>query len=102
TSNEPLFALRSDVGANTLVVGPRHALGARRVEARGRLYLAVDEVEVKVRHRSEPVPARVTSTETGFELALARPVEAVAPGQVAVLYEDDVVVGAGVIERATG
>ncbi|HKY24767.1 MAG TPA: tRNA methyl transferase PRC-barrel domain-containing protein, partial [Gaiella sp.] len=47
TSNEPLFALRSDVGANTLVVGPRHALGARRVEARGRLYLAVDEVEVK-------------------------------------------------------
>jgi tRNA-specific 2-thiouridylase len=102
TSNEPLFALRSDAGTNTLVVGPRHALGARRVEARGRLYLPVDEVEVKVRHRSEPVPARVTSTVSGFALELARPVDAVAPGQVAVLYQDDVVVGAGVIEQATG
>ena len=44
----------------------------------------------------------MTVTDDGFSLELAEPVEAVAPGQVAVLYDDDVVVGAGVIERATG
>ena len=33
--------------------------------------------------------ARVTATEGGFALELAEPVEAVAPGQVAVLYDDD-------------
>ena len=102
TSPEPLYALRVDVDANALVVGPRRLLGATRVEARGRLYLDVDDVEAKLRYRSPPVGARVSVTDDGFSLELAEPVEAVAPGQVAVLYDGDVVVGAGVIERATG
>ena len=102
TSPEPLYALRADVDANALVVGPRRLLGATRVEARGRLYLDVDEVETKLRYRSPPVAARVSVTGDGFSLELAEPVEAVAPGQVAVLYDGDAVVGAGVIERATG
>ena len=102
TSPEPLYALRVDVDANALVVGPRRLLGATRVEARGRLYLDVDAVEAKLRYRSPPVGARVSVTDDGFSLELAEPVEAVAPGQVAVLYDGDVVVGAGVIERATG
>jgi tRNA-specific 2-thiouridylase len=102
TSPEPLYALRADVDANALVVGPRRLLGATRVEARGRLYLDIDAVEAKLRYRSPPVGARVSITDNGFSLELAEPVEAVAPGQVAVLYDGDVVVGAGVIERATG
>ena len=102
TSPEPLYALRVDVDANALVVGPRRLLGATRVEARGRLYLDVDDVEAKLRYRSPPVGARVSATDDGFSLELSEPVEAVAPGQVAVLYDGDVVVGAGVIERATG
>ncbi len=102
TSPEPLYALRVDVDANALVVGPRRLLGATRVEARGRLYIDVDDVEAKLRYRSPPVGARVSVTDDGFSLELAEPVEAVAPGQVAVLYDGDVVVGAGVIERATG
>lgn len=101
-SREPLYAIRSDPDANALVVGPRRALGATRVEARGRLYVDVDDVEAKLRYRSSPVAARVSSSATGFSLELSEPVEAIAPGQVAVLYEDDAVVGAGVIERATG
>jgi tRNA-uridine 2-sulfurtransferase len=99
---EPLYALRSDTDANALVVGPRRLLGATRVEARGRTYVDVDDVEVKLRYRSAPVGARVSAGEDGFVLELAEPVEAVAPGQVAVLYDGDVVVGAGVIQRATG
>jgi tRNA-uridine 2-sulfurtransferase len=102
TSPEPLYALRTDVDANALVVGPRRLLGATRVEARGRLYLDVDDVEAKLRYRSPAVGARVSVTDDGFSLELAEPVEAVAPGQVAVLYDGDVVVGAGVIERASG
>ena len=101
-SPEPLYALRSDVGANALVVGPRRALGATRVEARGRLYLDVEDVEVKLRYRSAPVAARVSASAAGFSLELREPVEAIAPGQVAVLYDDDAVVGAGVVERGTG
>ncbi len=101
-SSEPVYALRSDAAASTLVVGPRSALGIRYVEARGRLYVPVAEAEAKLRYRSAPTGARVTATQDGFALELAEPVEAVAPGQVAVLYDRGVVVGAGVIAGATG
>jgi tRNA-uridine 2-sulfurtransferase len=99
---EARYALRSDASSNTLVVGPRRGLAVHRVVARGRLYLPVDEAEAKLRYRSEPVGAHVTTTEDGFALDLSSPVEAVAPGQVAVLYDDGAIVGAGVIETATG
>lgn len=101
-SREPFYALRSDLEANALVVGPRRALGTTHVEASGRLYVEVDDVEVKLRYRSMPVAARVSATASGFALELSEPVEAVAPGQVAVLYDGDAVVGAGVIQRPTG
>ncbi|HEX2304198.1 MAG TPA: tRNA 2-thiouridine(34) synthase MnmA [Gaiella sp.] len=99
---EPLHVIRSEPGTNTLVVGPRSALGSRRVDVRGRLYVPLERAEAKLRYRSSPVAAAVALAEEGFTLELDEPVEAVAPGQVAVLYDDDVVVGAGVIESATG
>lgn len=101
-STRPLHVLRSERVSNTLVVGPRSALGVRHVVARGALHKAVARAEVKVRYRSEPVRTDVAPTPDGFELELHRPVDAVAPGQVAVLYERDAIVGAGVIESATG
>lgn len=101
-SREPLHVLRSDRASNTLVVGPRSALGTRHVTARGRLYDAVSEVAAKLRYRSPAVAAEVVPTEDGFVLELRRPVDAVAPGQVAVLYDGDVVVGAGVIAGVAG
>ena len=101
-STQPLHVLRSDPRTHTVVVGPRSALGARRVTARGRLYAPVQHAEAKLRYRSEPVTASVAPTADGFTLDLHEAFDAVAPGQVAVLYSDDAVVGAGVIESATG
>jgi tRNA U34 2-thiouridine synthase MnmA/TrmU len=43
------------------------------------------------------VRAFVTTTGDGFTLELNEPAYGVALGQVAVVYEDDAVVGAGVI-----
>jgi tRNA-specific 2-thiouridylase len=101
-SAEPLYAVRTDGAANALVVGPRSALECTRVEARGRLYVDVDRAEAKLRYRGTTVGAGVSRRDGGFALELEEPVAAVAPGQVAVLYDGGVVVGAGVIERATG
>jgi tRNA-specific 2-thiouridylase len=96
---EPLYALRADPVTNTLVVGRREALGTDRVRAEGSLYVPVTRAQAKLRYRSAPVEARVEEVDGGFTLALDEAVEAVAPGQVAVLYDDDAVVGAGVIRR---
>ena len=101
-AERPLYALRSDVATKTLVVGPRDSLLTRDVEVRGRLYLPVDRADVKLRYRSGTSSARVDPTDDGFRLSLDEPAAAVAPGQVAVLYDDDAVVGAGVIVSATG
>ena len=99
---EPLYALRVDRAANTVVVGPRTSLACSRVVARGKLHVTVDRVAAKLRYRSEPVSARVEATRDGFELALEQPAFAVAPGQIAALYDDGVIVGSGVITSASG
>ena len=78
-----------------MVVGPRGSLARTRVSARGRLYTAAGRVEAKLRYRSPAIPATVEPTARGFELRLDEPAYGVAPGQTAVLYDDDAVVGAG-------
>ena len=93
----PLYVLRTERTSNRVVVGPRETLAATRVEAQGRLYVPVERAYAKLRHRSEPVPARVSAANGGFALALQEPAYAVATGQVAVLYDGDAVVGAGVV-----
>jgi tRNA-uridine 2-sulfurtransferase len=98
---EPLYAVRTDAAANTVVVGPRASLARSRVSARGRAFVPVDRVEAKLRYRSPALPATVTSTARGFRLDLDEPAYGVAPGQAAVLYEGDVVVGSGVVTSAS-
>jgi tRNA-specific 2-thiouridylase len=97
---QPLYALSSDASTNSVVVGPLSALARTTVEAAGRLYVPVERAEAKLRYRSIPVPSRVEATRSGFRLALDVPSYGVAPGQAAVLYDGDVVVGAGKIHRS--
>jgi tRNA-uridine 2-sulfurtransferase len=100
---EALYALRSDVRTGTLVVGPRASLACSHVEVEGTMHVPVDRAEARLRHRSDPIPARVEQTAQGFALELEEPAFAVAPGQVAALYDEGgAVVGVGRIRKATG
>src|SRR5919109_2526816 len=94
----PVYALRSDPATNTVVVGPIESLARRVVHAAGKLHCRVDRVDAKLRYRSPAVAGRVVETSSGFRLELESPAYGVAPGQTAVLYDGDVVVGAGAIE----
>jgi tRNA-uridine 2-sulfurtransferase len=99
-ADEPLYVVESHPRTNTVVVAPRASLGRTRVRARGRLHVDVERVNAKLRYRSPSVAASVVASERGFELELDEPVFGVARGQAAVLYEDDVVVGCGVVTSA--
>jgi tRNA-specific 2-thiouridylase len=100
SAGEPLYALRTEPRTNTLVVGPRAGLASASVSVRGRLYAPVSRAEAKLRYRSPVVTATVEETARGFRLALDEPGYGIAPGQTAVLYDGDAVVGAGTVLRA--
>jgi tRNA-uridine 2-sulfurtransferase len=100
-ASEPLYALGTEPRTNTVVVGPRESLARRTVSARGRLYAPVARADAKLRYRSPAVPSAVEPTPSGFTLRLDEPAYGVAPGQAAVLYDGDVVVGSGQILSAT-
>jgi tRNA-specific 2-thiouridylase len=97
---EPLYAIRTEPRTNTLVVAPRQALGCRRISVRGRLYAQAERAEAKLRYRSPAIAANVVSRPRGFIVELDEPAYGIARGQTAVLYDGDVVVGAGEIASA--
>lgn len=100
---EPMFVLEIRPGSRAVVIGPRASLTTARLRAGGANWLAeVPEVGemlgVRVRHGAPIVEARVEERDaTSFSLELLAPQSAVTPGQSAVLYRGDVVVGGGVI-----
>ncbi|HEY4485081.1 MAG TPA: tRNA 2-thiouridine(34) synthase MnmA, partial [Nitrospiria bacterium] len=58
------------------------------------------EAEVKIRYRSEAVPARLEPLGTeALHVTLTIPQRAVTPGQSAVFYRGDELIGGGIIQR---
>jgi tRNA-specific 2-thiouridylase len=102
---EPRYvvALRED---NTVVLGGRDDLLASACVIGEVNWVAGEppgeafEAEVQVRHRQSPVAATVSpGPDATARLELQEPVAAVAPGQSAVIYRGEEVLGGGVILR---
>lgn len=100
--DEPLFVLERRPETNEVVVGPRQALETRVVWLREVVDLGVTgagELSVQLRYRAGAV--RVAAVDSagpnGLRITLAEPFEAAAPGQSAVLYDNETVVGGGAI-----
>ena len=99
-TGSPVYAVRTVPGRNAVVIGPRESLARTRVRASGRLFAEVHRAQVKLRYRSAAVAGKVEARSRGFQAVLDEPAYGVAPGQAAVLYDGDVVVGAGRVVSA--
>ena len=90
---EPLYVVRLDPEARRVIVGPRAALavGAARLEGMNVLGPLDRPLTAKVRSMAKPVPARLD----GARLVFDAPEYGVAPGQAAVLYDRERVLGGG-------
>ena len=97
---EPLYVVRIEPDQQRLIVGPRRALAvaAARVEALNWIGEAADRVSAKVRSLAPPVAAKWADGWLHFDL----PQFGVAPGQSAVFYDGEHVLGGGTIAETIG
>lgn len=101
---ERVFVTEVDAASGRVVVGPREAAARAAVAVGDVRWLGVAPVsgrlDVQVRHRGAATPATVTAVgATRAEVVFDAP-QTAAPGQAAVFYQGDRVVGGGWIERA--
>ncbi len=98
----PLYVVAIDAGAGDVVVGPRHALERQQCIVRevnwvsGRVPDAPIRVAVQIRHRHAAAAALVLPLgPDAAEIAFDAPQYAITPGQAAVFYDGDEVLGGG-------
>lgn len=103
----PRYVVAIDAATATVHVGPRAATLAAGLEARRVHWLAAappprgSALRVKIRARFAPEAVVLEAAdEDSFVVRARRGLNAVTPGQAAVLYDGDRVVGGGWIERA--
>jgi tRNA-specific 2-thiouridylase len=101
---ERYFVVRLEPEARRVIIGRKDEL-ARRTFTAARANWLIDEptaplrCEVKIRYLSQPVPATVEPLGDGrLQFTLDEPKHGVAPGQAAVCYAGERVLGGGWIE----
>ncbi len=100
---ERRFVTGIDPERNVVTIGPEEELLADELVAEDVRWVAGAppgdefEAEVKIRYRSPGRPAVVRSSPGSLEVRFRRPERAVTPGQAAVVYRGDEVLGGGII-----
>jgi tRNA-uridine 2-sulfurtransferase len=104
-AGERLYVVRVEPASNRVVLGTRQDLMTGEAIVSDVNLMATDElsaprkVKVKVRYRSPFLPATIEPAGAGrIRIAFDEPVAGVCPGQAAVFYDGDIVLGGGVIE----
>jgi tRNA-specific 2-thiouridylase len=101
---EPLYVLEIDATKNTIVVGDRPFLRAHGLVA-GNCNWLLDppfprNLTVKIRYAAAFAPCRLEIQGNEARMLFDTHLEAVTPGQSAVLYDGNTVVGGGIIRSA--
>ena len=118
-AGRPMYVVNIDTAANRLVVGADAELHRDTCEVERVNWIAIPhldapiEVRAKIRHKHEPAEAVVepiadrstadgnseTRSCSAVRVRFRTPQRAITPGQAAVFYQDDLVVGGGWIRR---
>jgi len=99
-TGSPLYVIQISGADKQVIVGGDEHLYSRTLRARRLNLISVDglrepmRVSVKIRHRHEPAPGMIEKVgEDEVTVTFDQPQRAITPGQAAVFYDDDIVVG---------
>jgi len=106
SSKEPLYVTDIDQGRNAIIVGTKRETYRDELVASELNWIAIErlrqptEVKAKIRHLHKEAQAIISPLgEDKVRVKFKEPQMAITPGQAAVLYDDDTVIGGGTIER---
>jgi tRNA-uridine 2-sulfurtransferase len=101
-AGKPLYVLSINAEKNRIVVGEDDALRTTSFEVENVNWISIERpaqalrAKVKIRHKHEPAPATVEALgESRAGVTFDSPQRAVTPGQAAVFYDSDTVLGGG-------
>jgi len=98
--SKPLYVVKIDAKSGTVYVGPEDLLFSKSMKVRKLNWMQEPHFEneyvVKIRHRHEGAKARLRKADDGeIWVDFHEGQRAITPGQAAVFYKDDTVVGGG-------
>jgi tRNA-specific 2-thiouridylase len=109
-AGSPLYVIATDPATQRVIVGPDEELLCKRLTASKVNWLSIEApgeplcAEVKIRNKHVAAAATVAAIDGGarVEVVFDEPQRAVTPGQAAVFYQDDLVLGGGWIDSRPG
>lgn len=103
---EPLFVTRINPVDNTVTVGTEAELYNKGCVLKYAYFSHPDfkrfdfKARVKIRYHHKPATAKITHlAENSYQLKFLKPQKSITPGQGAVFYDRDKVIGGGIIEQ---
>ena len=102
--SEPLFVLGFDFNKNNLIVGTEKELYKKEIVITDVNLLLFDKIDdgsrfnVRVRYQGKDNKATLYNSGEKIRIIFDEPIKSPTPGQSAVIYLDDIVVGGGIIE----
>ena len=105
STKKPLYVIRIDSLRNAIIVGEREETTSQSLVAKDLNLISIEvivgemKVMAKVRHQHKEAEATISPLKNGrVKVCFKEPQKAITPGQSVVFYENDRVIGGGVIE----
>ena len=102
---EPVYVIEKNVSNNEVIIGTSAALGKSHFVVTQVNWITGESptfpvnCDVKIRYKARPVSAQLSNNEqNSIMVKLEHPLRDITPGQIAVFYEQDTVIGSGMIQ----